>query len=124
MCESMFSRLLIVSGHLGANRPETAQGQTADRSGTESRQGLPVVLLDGLRMQKMRLVVFFAEAFTQAKMAKLGLPLPREYGSDLTYSNRVISVVDKYFKREQFENIGKGGTIKYKKVILKKHLPK
>lgn len=42
---------------------------------------------------------FFAEAFTQAKMSELGLELPAVYGTDLTYSNKVLDVVDKYFKK-------------------------
>lgn len=42
---------------------------------------------------------FFAEAFTQAQLSKLGVPLPDVYGSDLTYSNKVLEIVDKYFKK-------------------------
>jgi SPP1 gp7 family putative phage head morphogenesis protein len=42
---------------------------------------------------------FFAEAFTQAKMHELGLPIPESYGKDLTYSKRVLAIVDKYFKK-------------------------
>ncbi len=42
---------------------------------------------------------FFAEAFTQAKMHQMGLPLPNRYGNDLTYSNQVLQITDKYFKK-------------------------
>ncbi len=55
---------------------------------------------------------FFAEAFTQAKMSKLKLELPPKYGADLTYSNKVLEVVDKYFKKNAIANSGKDGTIK------------
>ncbi len=41
---------------------------------------------------------FFAEAFTQAKMTEKGFELPKAYGKDLTYSNKVLEIVDKYFK--------------------------
>ena len=54
---------------------------------------------------------FFAEAFTQAKMSKLKLELPPKYGADLTYSNKVLEVVDKYFKKNAIANSGKDGTI-------------
>ena len=47
---------------------------------------------------------FFAEAFTQAKMSKLKLELPPKYGADLTYSNKVLEVVDKYFKKNAIAN--------------------
>lgn len=55
---------------------------------------------------------FFAEAFTQAKMSKLKLELPPKYGADLTYSNKVLEVVNKYFKKNAIANSGKDGTIK------------
>lgn len=54
---------------------------------------------------------FFAEAFTQAKMSKLKLELPPKYGADLTYSNKVLEVVDKYFKKNAIANSGKDDTI-------------
>ena len=60
---------------------------------------------------------FLAEAFTQAKMNQLGLEIPSKYGSDFTYSNQVLELVDKYFKKETLENIGKSGIIKVDKVI-------
>ena len=44
---------------------------------------------------------FLAEAFTQAKMTEMGLPLPNKYGNDLTYSQQVLEIVDKYFKRKK-----------------------
>ena len=42
---------------------------------------------------------FLAEAFAHAKMRQLGLPNPREYGNDYTYSQKVLDVVNKYFKK-------------------------
>lgn len=48
---------------------------------------------------------FFAEAFTQAKMSKLKLELPQKYGADLTYSNKVLEVVDKYFNKKSVANV-------------------
>lgn len=44
---------------------------------------------------------FMAEAFTQAKMAELGLEFTEEYGSDLTYSRKVLEIIDKYFKKKK-----------------------
>ena len=43
---------------------------------------------------------FMAEAFTQAKAAEMNIKLPDTYGEDLTYSNIVLSVIDKYFKKQ------------------------
>lgn len=44
---------------------------------------------------------FLAEAFTHAKMRELGLEAPSMYGTDYTYSQRVLDTVEKYFgKRE------------------------
>ena len=42
---------------------------------------------------------FFAEAFTVAKMNEYGIDIPRQYGKDLTYPNKVLSVVDRYFRK-------------------------
>lgn len=42
---------------------------------------------------------FFAEAFTHAKMKQLGLQLPSKYGVDFTYSDQVLQIADKYFKK-------------------------
>lgn len=44
---------------------------------------------------------FFAEAFTHAKMRSLGLAKPSKYGSDYTYSEKVLNVVNKYFKKRK-----------------------
>lgn len=44
---------------------------------------------------------FFAEAFTQAKMKQLGLDYKEEYGEDTTYSDKVLAIADKYFKKKQ-----------------------
>ena len=43
---------------------------------------------------------FFAEAFTQAKMTELGIKLPEnQYGKDTEYSEKVLAIIDKYFKK-------------------------
>ena len=42
---------------------------------------------------------FMAEAFTHAKMRQMGLDIPSKYGTDFTYSQRVLDTVDKYFKK-------------------------
>ena len=42
---------------------------------------------------------FMAEAFTLAKCTELGIELPWSYGSDLTYANRVLAIIDKYFRK-------------------------
>lgn len=44
---------------------------------------------------------FLAEAFTQAKMRQLGYKLPKTYGEDFTYSEKVLSIIDKYFKKKR-----------------------
>lgn len=40
---------------------------------------------------------FFAEAFAQAKANEMGIPLPDYYGTDLTYSKKVLEITKKYF---------------------------
>lgn len=47
---------------------------------------------------------FFAEAFAQAKAREMGISLPDKYGEDFTYSQRVLDVVDKYFRRGHHGN--------------------
>lgn len=42
---------------------------------------------------------FMAEAFTQAKMHEMGLIIPDKYGKDYTYSQQVLDIVDRYFRR-------------------------
>lgn len=42
---------------------------------------------------------FFAEAFTQAKAKEMGIELPDKYGNDLEYAQKVLEIVNKYFKR-------------------------
>lgn len=42
---------------------------------------------------------FLAEAFAHAKMREMGIPIPDLYGKDFTYSQRVLDIVDKYFRR-------------------------
>ena len=54
---------------------------------------------------------FFAEAFTQAKMKQLGLDYKEEYGEDTTYSDKVLAIADKYFKKKPLENVGKSSTM-------------
>lgn len=44
---------------------------------------------------------FLAEAFTHAKMRQLGLQKPHQYGTDYTYSEKVLNTVDKYFKKRK-----------------------
>ena len=44
---------------------------------------------------------FMAEAFTQAKMHQMGILLPEKYGSDYTYSDQVLAVIDKYFNKKR-----------------------
>lgn len=63
---------------------------------------------------------FFAEAFTQAKANQLGIPLPDYYGYNLTYSNKVLSIVDKYFKKplEDSKNSGIISSVKEATSIL------
>lgn len=58
---------------------------------------------------------FFAEAFTQAKLNEMGIKLPSKYGSDFTYSKKVLAAVDKYFKKSNVKtnkilvkNVAKG----------------
>ena len=41
---------------------------------------------------------FMAEAFTQQKMLEYGIPLPKKYGRDTTYSKQVLDLIDKYYK--------------------------
>lgn len=56
---------------------------------------------------------FLAEAFTQAKLKELGLPISSEYGNDFTYSQQVLNTVNKFFGRDQnlFTNIAKSDII-------------
>jgi hypothetical protein len=44
---------------------------------------------------------FMAEAFTHAKMKKMGFDIPNKYGKDFTYSQKVLAIIDKYFKRKK-----------------------
>lgn len=45
---------------------------------------------------------FMAEAFTQAKMTERGMKLPEEqYGTDTEYAERVLNVINKYFKKKR-----------------------
>lgn len=43
---------------------------------------------------------FYAEAFSHAKMKQLGLDKSWGYGDDYTFSDEVLELVDKYFKKE------------------------
>lgn len=43
---------------------------------------------------------FLAEAFSHAKMKALGMEKSWKYGDDYTYSDEVLALVDKYFKKE------------------------
>lgn len=55
---------------------------------------------------------FFAEAFTQAKLREMGLPIPDNYGNDFTYSQRVLDVTNKYFRKD----VGESGRLRWKKL--------
>lgn len=59
---------------------------------------------------------FFAEAFTQAKARQMGIQLSWGFGDDLTYTNKVLNVVDKYFGKGfinnmQYDIINKRGNV-------------
>ena len=56
---------------------------------------------------------FMAEAFTHAKLRELGIDVPSRYGDDYTYSQKVLDIVDKYFKKDIIDD-----TIKVKKEVL------
>ena len=43
---------------------------------------------------------FLAEAFAHAKMKEMGIEIPSQYGTDFTYSDEVLALVDKYFKKK------------------------
>lgn len=43
---------------------------------------------------------FLAEAFTQAKMHEMALPIPDKYGNDFTYSEQVLAIINKYFRKK------------------------
>ena len=42
---------------------------------------------------------FMAEAFTHAQMKEMDLELPSYYGNDFTYSEMVLKIIKKYFRR-------------------------
>lgn len=42
---------------------------------------------------------FFADAFTHAKLKQMGLTTRQSYGSDYTYSDKVLAITDKYFRK-------------------------
>ena len=44
---------------------------------------------------------FLAESFIHAKCKELGIDVPDHYGTDYTFSQKVLSIVDKYFKRKK-----------------------
>lgn len=50
---------------------------------------------------------FFAEAFAQSKMVEMGIELPQSFGSNTKYSNQVLTLTDKYFKKATLVNNGK-----------------
>lgn len=47
---------------------------------------------------------FYAEAFSHAKMKQLGLDKSWGYGDDYTFSDEVLELTDKYFKKSEFIN--------------------
>ena len=44
---------------------------------------------------------FMAEAFTLAKLKQMGLKIPSYYGCDFTYADKVLEIVDRYFKKRE-----------------------
>lgn len=44
---------------------------------------------------------FLAEAFTQAKAREMGIELPDTYGTDYTYAERILELIDRYFKKSR-----------------------
>lgn len=42
---------------------------------------------------------FAAEAFAMAKLKELGLDIPNKYGKDYKYANKVLEIINKYFKK-------------------------
>ncbi len=64
---------------------------------------------------------FFAESFALAKMRELGIEIPFGYGSDVTYSQQVLDVVDKYFKKSVVKD-GDSDIIKREESRLKMDL--
>lgn len=65
---------------------------------------------------------FLAEAFTHAKLKQLGLEIPSKYGVDFTYSDKVLAVVDKYFKKASGNNLkeiaNSGGSSRIKSIDI------
>lgn len=55
---------------------------------------------------------FAAECFGQVKSIKKGYKMSWEMGTDTTYSQKVVDVIDKYFKKTSLENIMGSSTIK------------
>lgn len=43
---------------------------------------------------------FMTESFTLAKGKEMDINLPSKYGQDLTYANKVLEIIDKYFRRK------------------------
>ncbi len=43
---------------------------------------------------------FMAESFTLAKGKEMDIKLSSKYGQDLTYANKVLEIIDKYFRRK------------------------
>lgn len=58
---------------------------------------------------------FFAEAFTQAKMHEMGLKLPGKYGTDTTYSQQVLEVTNRYFRKNIVKTVDSGIMELYRK---------
>ena len=44
---------------------------------------------------------FFAEAFTHSKLKQMGIASKKNYGNDYTYSDKVLAITDKYFKKRK-----------------------
>lgn len=65
----------------------------------KSTKDNPSMWISGYEHSSMSIDEFFAEAFTQAKMAERGIDLPSHYGQDMTFSSKVLGITDKYFKK-------------------------
>lgn len=64
---------------------------------------------------------FYAESFAHAKMREMGLDIPDKYGKDFTFSQQVLDVTNKYFRKSVAKDSG-SGIIKEKRNIHEMNL--
>ena len=64
---------------------------------------------------------FYAESFAHAKMREMGLDIPNKYGKDFTFSQQVLDVTNKYFRKSVAKDSG-SGIIKEKRNIHEMNL--